>query len=229
MSDLVATIGCSPETLLSDYTVTISSAGCESAFLFHHLVALYLKRGQKVCLVSYMQAPRHYSTVANKLGVNADMLQKKGSLVIVDGLSAIGKGLIDNIDCDAKNANNGSSNKLSTLFPLQTYYEGIKTSIQTLISSSTDDKVLLAVDDVAIFVELGYSVAEVTMFCQYVMNIVSSTSKQRAAVLFGVRTVQEDADLIYLNNYLCHQSDLHLLVSRLDSGYSTDVQGKVEC
>lgn len=230
MSDFVAVIGCSPESLLDDSTVTVSSSGCDSSFLLHHLVALYLKRGQKVCLVSFTQAPRHYSTVANKLGVNADMLQKKGSLVIVDGLSAIGKKLIEKIAVEGTGDGRGScgGGKLSAVLPLQTYYETIRTAFQTLTFSSADDKVLLAVDDVAILIELGYSIAEVTAFCQYVINIpLNAVTKLRASVLFGICTIPDDDDLIHLNNYLCHQSELHFLVSCLDSGYSTDVQGKV--
>ena len=228
LQDILATVGCSVDALLSDCVVTTTSLACDSSFLVHHFVALYLKKGFKVCLASHIHTLQHYSTVAAKLGVNIAALQKKGSFSFVDGMTMFGDNILGKLmseECIPAGHQNNVKTKFSNMFPLKTVYENLKVSLQSL-SLSPGDKLLIVFDNLSVFIELGYSLADVISLFQYLHNLQKQTGNQTALVI-GIENSFEDDDLTYLGNYLSHQSDLLLQVSCLDSGYSTDVNGKV--
>lgn len=60
----------------------------DGSFMLHHLIALFVRGGHRVCVVASAQAPEHYLAVARKLGCPLDAAVAGGRCILVDALTA---------------------------------------------------------------------------------------------------------------------------------------------
>ncbi|CAB4016391.1 elongator complex 6 [Paramuricea clavata] len=77
----------------------ISESNNDGSFVTHHFLSLYLKGGHNVCFIALVQSFTHYSSVAQKLGVNLTASTQNGKLIFVEGL----KYAVQNMEIESSN------------------------------------------------------------------------------------------------------------------------------
>ena len=145
--------------------------------------------------------------------------------MFIEGLKTIGANIIDHCEEYRTPLNilheNVNLTRDSERKNLKNLYEQIKQSIDTA------KKTILLIDDLSIFVSLGYMEADVTIFCHYLRSLLrcSQNGLSIATLIHCSSTLDiENDSLVHDAEY---HSDATIFVQPLQTGYSRDVSGEV--
>ena len=171
-----------------------------------------------MCLVGLAQSFVHYSCIASKLSLNLTALRDSDQLVFIEGLKMIGANIIDHCEEYRTPLNilheNVNLTRDSERKNLKNLYEQIKQSIDTA------KKTILLIDDLSVFVSLGYMEADVTIFCHYLRSLLRSSQNGLSIATL----IHCSSTLDIENDSLVHDAEYHsdatIFVQPLQTGYS---------
>ncbi|XP_070533113.1 elongator complex protein 6-like isoform X2 [Ptychodera flava] len=223
-SELNAVLDHSPDRPPQGNFILLSDSLADGSFLIHHFLSLFLKGGHRVCFVSLSQTFSHYNAVGLKLGVNLTSAVERNQLVFVDGLK-YSLQLFESRETVEDNPFRCLRDEEKTLQPL---YQMIRDSL--LKSSDEIDKpVLVLIDDLSMFLSIGFSVVNVYDIMHYLVTMICGQLKSPGCLVTFIHTDKdvedEENDLIF--KQLSYHSNLHLHAEGLSSGYCKDVHGQL--
>nr|CAB3242335.1 elongator complex protein 6-like [Phallusia mammillata] len=208
--------GWSTEKLPDREVIFITDKGCNGTFLLHHFIALYLKAGQHVVLVTVEQSFAHYSVACGKLGANLTKSKTEGKLTHVDMMKA---GLNEYLQ------ESSPTDQLSKGFSNKTL-EQLNDMIHDLVNSvPVDKKSIVIVDDLSLFLSLGFPIEDVITF-YHKMKYITRTKPASFLTVLHLDGSAEDLPTLYPN--FSYYGTCELKLEGLESGYSKDVHGTLE-
>ncbi|XP_071107757.1 elongator complex protein 6-like [Haliotis cracherodii] len=209
--------------------VGIADSSADGSFLIHYFLNSNLRKGNKVCFIGFAQSFNHYSTVAQKQGVNLNTEKENGNLVFIEGMKYLGQAICHQA-LGSQDTEDGKSQdpfsclaKQCSLLPLLQY---IKSRISSMTSADGKARQVLIIDNLSLLINIGVAPKEMTTFLHYLKNsLLNIDFPGQVIVLLNV--MQTDEDAMFLWKYLCHSCSMTLFVSGLMSGYCRDVHGEL--
>ncbi|KAJ8957440.1 hypothetical protein NQ318_004920 [Aromia moschata] len=181
----------------------------DSNFILTHLIKQILYEKNRLCLVSFHNSIEHYQYVGKKLGYDLLRAVEEKDVSILEPISEI----VENIGLEENYFQEDKENIVKCL------YHDIKRNLNDLMLGN-EAKAYLMVDDLSHLLDLGVDIGLIVNFVNYCVNLIDD---ERVAVVLSSH-VSSKIDEIIVNN-LQYLADVHIEVSPLKTGRSTDVTG----
>lgn len=196
------------ERKLPPFVLIQEANGADASFLIASLIGSCLKYQQNgVILLCLHHISHHYTNAVARLGMNIGMARDKGRLIISEPLADIGE--------------NWLSSKYLTepkLSVLESVLQNIKQDAEKQLTDK--DNVTVIIDNIAVFIDLGYSKQSVLQFCHKLINLAS----ERISIVLKINTSNLYEDFIVsLEDY----ANSNYLVTKMKSGEFLEVDGKI--
>ncbi|XP_028405158.1 elongator complex protein 6-like isoform X2 [Dendronephthya gigantea] len=204
----------------------ISESHNDGSFLIHHFLSFFLKGGYNVCFIALVQSFTHYSSIAQKMGVNLNTTIQKGKLTFVEGLTCAVQSLETNeMALDLQDNPFTGLTSSDSKFSLKLLHDKIQEEISKF---ENDQPFLLLIDDVSAFLGLGVSVVDIQDFVQYCLLSVSSSDKGCLVTLVHADHDTGESEEENLERHLIYKCDTQLHVKGLSTGFCREVHGELE-
>ncbi|KAJ8923179.1 hypothetical protein NQ315_001733 [Exocentrus adspersus] len=196
---------------LEDRIVSVRENGTADAnFILTHLIKQILYEKNRLCLVNLHNPLQHYHNVGKKLGYDLGKALKDNAVKVVEPLSEI----VSSIESEEDYLQEDKESIVKCL------YFNIKKSLEELTDG--DNQAYLIIDDVSHLLDLGVEVALVLDFVNYCVNLIDN---DKISVVFNTHASTKTDEIIC--NSLQYIADVHVEVSPLKTGHSTDVTGVI--
>lgn len=205
--DRETVVGECPFLLISEVDL---ADGC---FLVSHLVARHLACGHGVCLVTTTRSFHHYQQLGSKLGSQFEALRQKGQLIVIEGLK---------VQLELSKETRGLGAGAHLIGPL---FQRVKEAILKL--KANDQPYFLIVDDLSVWIHVGFALREVLSFVQGCRSLTSGQNGSLGAVLCEETAVEDGSNQRLLCRLLAHWCDMKMRVANLPTGLSKDVHGQL--
>lgn len=183
----------------------------DSNFILTHLIKQILYENNKICLVNLHNPLEHYQNVGKKLGYDLSKALKDNAIKIIEPLNDI----VDNIGLEEDYLQEDKESIVKCL------YFDIKKNLDELIHGS-ESQAYLIIDDVSHLLDLGVELTLVVNFVNYCVNLINN---DKISVVLNSHTSSKTDEIICSN--LQYIADVHVEVSALKTGQSTDVTGLI--
>lgn len=183
----------------------------DSNFILTHLIKQILYENNKICLVNLHNPLEHYQNVGKKLGYDLSKALKDNTIKIIEPLNDI----VDNIGLEEDYLQEDKESIVKCL------YFDIKKNLDELIHGS-ESQAYLIIDDVSHLLDLGVELTLVVNFVNYCANLINN---DKISVVLNSHTSSKTDEIICSN--LQYIADVHVEVSALKTGQSTDVTGLI--
>ncbi|KAJ8979400.1 hypothetical protein NQ317_015829 [Molorchus minor] len=180
----------------------------DSNFILTHLIKQILYEKNRLCLVSFHNPVEHYQYVGKKLGYDLLKAVEDNVVKIVEPISDI----VENIGLEENYLQEDKENLVKC------FYHDIKRCLSDI--STEETQTYLMVDDLSHLLDLGVDLSVIINFVNYCVNFINN---DRVSVVLNSH-VSSKIDEIIANN-LQYIADVHIEVSPLNTGRSTDVTG----
>lgn len=208
--------------------VLIEEQHCTNAnFLVNAVLSNALKKGNAVCLVHCHNTFGHYHNIGVRFGYNLLSLREKGQVTVVEPMKIVADNVVhiheDSVNNERIIADIHSREHVDIVHRLFTY---IRERYEEAAKFSAS--VVLVIDDISNFLDLGFSVRDVMCLIRYLRSFMASYSAPQLCIL--VHTYQEDpkiSDADMIANCLKHMAHLGVTTEPLVTGYSGDASGKL--
>lgn len=203
--------------------------GTNANFLVNAILSHALKKkNAAVCLVLCHNTFSHYHNIGMKLGYNLHDLKKKGQITVVEPI----KITANNVTDMCKNF----INRTETIIPDVTSMEHVDIihSLFACIKEKYEEaarfteSVVLIIDDINHFFDLGLGVCDTMYFIRYLRSFVTSHPLSQLCILAHVyqgNIQTSNADMIV--NALKHVAHLCITTQSFKTGHSIDASGKL--
>lgn len=186
--------------------------GADATFLITSILGQCLKFQQNgVVLVCLHHLSQHYANAGVRLGFNLTMAKDKGRVQLIEPLLDIGTNCL--------------SSKYLTA-PKGEIFESLLNEIKEYTENQLQSKenVTIVVDNVAMFLCLGYSKDLILRLCHQLLNIVNTND--RVSLLLKVNLSHLNDEIVSsLEDY----ASSSIIVSKLKSGEFQEVDGRIVC
>ncbi|XP_018575133.1 elongator complex protein 6-like [Anoplophora glabripennis] len=195
---------------LEDRIISVKENGkADSNFILTHLIKQILYEKNKICLVNLHNPLDHYQNVGKKLGYDLCKALNDNAIKIIEPLNDI----VDSIGIEEDYLQQDKEGIVKCL------YFDIKKNLDELTHGS-EGQAYLIIDDVSHLLDLGVDVALVVNFVNYCVNLINN---DKISVVLNSHTSSKTDEIISSN--LRYIADVHVEVSPLKTGQSTDVTG----
>ncbi|KYM94596.1 PREDICTED: elongator complex protein 6 [Cyphomyrmex costatus] len=198
-------------------------------FLVNAILSHALKRMDvAVCLILCHNTFGHYHNIGMKLGYNLLNLKKKGRVTVVEPMKIIASSIIDT--CKS------FTNKKETIIPdiTSTEHVDIAYRIFAHVKEKYDEaarfteSVVLIIDDINHFLDLGLSVRDTIYFIRYLRSFISLYPLSQLCIL--AHTYQEHLQTLntdVIANVLKHMAHVCVIAQPFKTGHFSDTSGKL--
>lgn len=197
---------------LEDRIISVKEKGtADSNFILTHLIKQILYEKNKVCLVSLHNPIEHYQNVGKKLGYDMYKALKDNTIKIIEPLNDI----VNNIGFEEDYLQEDKESIVKCL------YFNIKKNLDELIDGGGSQAYLI-IDDVSHLLDLGVDATLVVNFVNYCVNLIND---DKISVVVNSHASSKTDEII--SSSLQYIADVHVEVSPLKTGQSTDVTGLI--
>lgn len=203
--------------------------GTNANFLVNAILSHALKKiNAAVCLVLCHNTFSHYHNIGMKLGYNLHDLKEKGQITVVEPIKIIASDITDMCT--------DFIDKTETIIPNVTFMGHIDI-IHSLFAYVEEkykeaarftESVVLIIDDINHFFDLGLGVCDTMYFIRYLRSFVASYPLSQLCILAHVyqgNIQTSNADMVI--NALKHVAHLYITTQPFKTGHSSDTSGKL--
>ncbi|TYZ67224.1 hypothetical protein PybrP1_005561 [[Pythium] brassicae (nom. inval.)] len=197
-----------------EFVVVTDAVESSGAFLMHHLLALFLKAGHRVCFVHFASSREHYAAVARKLGVNFSTSEAAGALHLINCFASPPSTLLELFDAIAAVAEADSSKE--------------PTPVSVVIDDLSALKWEFGADKVLAFARCCKTLTHASNGCANVVMLSHADTEASGATAASSQLSQSTSSkspLKSMNPVLRDIASVIFSVAPLPSGYSKDVHG----
>ncbi|KAJ8929807.1 hypothetical protein NQ314_017404 [Rhamnusium bicolor] len=197
---------------LEDRIISVKENGhADSNFILTHLIKQILYEKNKLCLVSFHNSIDHYQNVGKKLGYDLLNAVEANEVKLIEPI----KDIVENIGFEENYLQENKENVVKCL------YFDIKKSLDELLGGS-DSQAYLVIDDLSHLLDLGVESSLIVNFANYCVNLINTDG---ISVVVNSHVSSKIDEIISSN--LQYIADVHIDVSPLKTGRSTDVTGLI--
>lgn len=181
--------------------------GSDAHFVLSCLLSKYIQSEYNICFVTLHHSFNHYHNVGMKLGYNLSTFKEKGIIKTVEPMK-----LLLNGECSFQ----------SYEILKQTLVNEIENNVEDMLKA--DKRVLIIIDDLSHLFDLDFSLQEVLLLIKRVKRLIHRSPLHYA--ILNVHVASEND--VVVANLVQHSSDIHVVISPLKTGFSSNVSGKME-
>ena len=194
--------------------ILVTEKNTDASFIVSHFLTYTLKQEISVCFVNMLHTMNHYKNVSMKLGLNLQQYQDS-TLLHINGMDYINRKLCNNTEGNEKSNN------------LNDFFDTISNAIKTF-----NNKYLILVDDISVFLHMGIPYSEVTKLIHYLKQECFKKGKFQGCLVMKTHLTQSihsnddtEIDLLHLN--LLKDCDVNIQCEGLETGHCKEIQGQV--
>lgn len=196
------------EQKVPKFVLIQENSGADASFLVVSLIGSCLKHQQNgVVLVCLHHIGQHYTSAASRLGLNIGAARDKDRIVFVEPLADIGENFL-------------TSQYVSE--PEEKVFESLHHTIKENAKQqlSSKEHVTIVIDNVAMLLDLGYTMDSVRRFCHRLIHM----GNERISIVLKINTCNLYTNLIRsIEDY----ANLDYHVAKMKSGEFHEVDGKI--
>ncbi|BFZ18014.1 hypothetical protein BsWGS_21053 [Bradybaena similaris] len=214
-------------TFPSNDHIVVGNRSRQGDFLIHFFLNLCQKQSRPVVFLGLSQSFSHYSSVAQKLGVNlVSARDERKHLVFHESLLALSECAASSSVPSTKSTHNPLLDLLKG--DLTALLELVNGSLETLAQTETGtfNAPVVIIDDLSVLLSIGVAPESLLLLVNSLHELVTSPSRQ-GSLIISLCLDKEDEKAEELWAFLTHLSTLKVQVTDLPSGYCRDVHGEV--
>lgn len=229
MERVCNTLGIDRVNMKSKMILFEEQHGTNANFLVNAILSQSLKNGDGICFVLCHNTFGHYHNVGMRLGYNLSALKEKGQVTVAEPMKIVRDNIVD-MQKDSVNKQNLVITELANGEMHTDIAHRLFTYIKEKYDEAmkTNESVVLIVDDISHFLDIGLSTYDVMYFIRYLRSYMTSHPMSQLCVL--VHTYEGDLQSLDANivaNGLKHMAHLCVSTERFKSGHSRDASGKL--
>lgn len=210
--------------------ILITDDMVDGSFIISHFLSLYLKSGNSVCMLGMAQSSNHYNNVCSKFGINCNQFRNKGNFIFIEMLTLLKQRSTVTARSESEKILNQKMQNILTA-PEKSVSDLILCFTEYCDSvTSSDSNLLFLIDDLSLFLTLGFTLEQIADFIHYIMVKLNVPSQQSGNLLVAMVHCDGDTDEKhdeFLWSYLTHKSTLMMEFQGLKTGYSKDIHGQL--
>ncbi|XP_076243189.1 elongator complex protein 6 [Calliopsis andreniformis] len=196
-------------------------------FVLNSIILNALKKQSGICFVLFHNTLNHYHNMGMKFGYNLTLLKEQGKIKIIEPMKIIASN-IESINEPTPNLNisltklmsNSNINIVHNLFTI------IKDEYHKLKESN--ESVTIIIEDLSHLYDLGFNLESPVYYIRYLRSLLQLDNiLQICIVMHTYKSESQDCIPNVFSHYLKHISHLYVAIDPLESGYSSDVCGKI--
>lgn len=197
-------------------------------FLVNAVLSNALKKGNAICLVVCHNTFGHYHNVGIRLGYNLLNLKEKGQITVVEPMKTVASNIADM----CKDSANEEKLVIADITAkvgiciVHRLFTSVKEKYEE--AASFNESVVLVIDDMSHFLDLGLTVRDVMYFVRYLRSFIISRRMSQLCILTHVyREDPQISDADMVANGLKYMAHLHITTEPFKTGHSGDTSGKL--
>ncbi|XP_043252719.1 elongator complex protein 6-like [Colletes gigas] len=179
----------------------------DANFLLSSIILDALKKNYNICLVLFHNTFNHFHNVSIKFGCNLAMLRKEGKVKVVEPMKIVAAAL--------QNMDKGTA-------------DNIVHHLLTAIKNEYDAPAVIVIDDLSHLYNLGFHLRDVVYCMRYLRSLIECNKESQLCIV--VHTYEQESQSCVPDTFvdgLKHMSHLFLAVEPFETGYSSDMSGKI--
>eukprot|EP00043_Microstomoeca_roanoka_P016007 m.161219 g.161219 ORF g.161219 m.161219 type:complete len:261 (-) comp16373_c7_seq3:161-943(-) len=224
MAALNVLLGCGEAASHLKGTVCISSTAVDGSVFLHHFINMYLKGGNNVVLVSFVQSIHHYQLIGKKMGHHVDVGIKDNKVLFIDGLNYLHQHQPDSFFGPPTSP---------YICNLRQDVASTFAQVNEFCDTQAETPVVIVVDGVAEAMAAGVDEQNMLLFVHQLQRLVEDREDNQSCLVFHVHqdTLPEGNETARpsLGKQLPYLANILLQVTALSTGASSDVHGVLSC
>lgn len=197
-------------------------------FIINSIIFNALKKETGILLVLFHNTFNHYHNVAMKFGYNLTMLKEKNKVNIVEPMKIIASD-IERIGEESTHDSDVNFSKFmanSNVNAMKNLLTTIKDEYHKMKNSNED--VIIIIEDLSHIYNLGFSSESPVYYVRYLRSLLQCNNVSQLCILIHTyKHLLQDCISDVLSHYLKHIAHLHIVVDLLESGYTSEISGKI--